>query len=286
MRSWGQGERTALLVHGLAADSGTWEDVAARIARLGYRVLAPDLRGHGRSPRGYYSPRALADDLRHTLPTGADLALGHSLGAALLGLAAESLAARRLVFAEPYWNIGAVTDLPDVPSASRLMGASAEQLTAQHPDWPEGAAAEAAARERWDPRVMVDLHAFDMPRTPRSAPAPSLVLRAGLPSVAPELDETQLKRRGFEVVTLPGAGHLLHHDQPEEFMAALRPWLTGETAADRTDRTDRGRTDGSPRPVGPAGPARPTGRTGFAGRTELVEHPGSEAPECRPRTRP
>lgn len=256
MRTWGEGGRTALLVHGLAADSGTWEDIAPRIARFGYRVLAPDLRGHGRSPRGYYSPQALADDLRHTLPTGADLALGHSLGAALLSLAAESLAPRRLVFAEPYWNIDAVSDLPDVLSASRLMGASAAQLTAQHPGWPEGAAtAEAAARQRWDPRVMVDLHAFDMPRTPRTAPAPSLVLRAGLPSVAPELDEPQLKRRGFEVVTLSRAGHLLHYDQPEEFLAALRPWLIGEAAAERAGRARTGEGTG---PVEPAEPACPT----------------------------
>jgi pimeloyl-ACP methyl ester carboxylesterase len=272
LRTWGEGERTVLLVHGLASDSGTWEGVAPRIAQHGYRVLAPDLRGHGRSPRGYYSPRALADDLRHALPAGADLALGHSFGAALLSLAAESLAPGRLVFAEPYWNIGAVSDLPDVTSVNRLMGTTAAQLAAQHPGWPERMViAEAAARDRWDPRAMVDLHAFDMPRTPRTALVPSLVLRAGIPGVAPELDESELKRRGFEVRTLPGAGHLLHHDQPDDFMAALRPWLNCEEAAGPTELV---------------GPTEPVGPTERGERVANVVRTGSEALECRPRTRP
>ncbi|NSC25495.1 alpha/beta hydrolase [Streptomyces albus subsp. chlorinus] len=244
LRSWGEesggggAERTVLLVHGLASDSGTWEAVAPRIARLGYRVLAPDLRGHGRSPRGYYSPRALADDLCQTLPVGAALALGHSVGAAVLSLAAGALAPRRLGYAEPYWDIDAVSELPDASSANRLMAVTPERIAAQHPTWPERiVAAEAAARARWDPRTMVDLHAHDMPRIPGRTPAPSLVLRAGIPGVAPELDERELARRGFEVVTLPGAGHLLHHDEPEGFMAVLGAWLgsgghTGGTGED------------------------------------------------------
>ncbi|WP_326693133.1 MULTISPECIES: alpha/beta hydrolase [unclassified Streptomyces] len=92
--------------------------------------------------------------------------------------------------------------------------------------------------------------------------------------MAPELDEPDLKRRGFAVVTLPGAGHLLHHDQPEGFMAVLRAWLNGEEPVEPLQ------------PVEPAGPTEyvePTERVEPAG---LVAHTGSEAPECRPRTRP
>lgn len=53
-----------LLVHGFPLDSGMWE---AQLAGLGdrARVIAPDLRGHGRSeaPAGGYSMERHADDL-------------------------------------------------------------------------------------------------------------------------------------------------------------------------------------------------------------------------------
>ncbi|WP_016908217.1 alpha/beta fold hydrolase [Streptomyces xiaopingdaonensis] len=226
VRTWGEGERTVLLVHGLAADSGTWHDIACELAEWGHRVVAPDLRGHGRSPRGYYSPEALASDLVDTLPKGAHLAVGHSFGAAALTLAAQELAPGRLVYAEPYWNIAAVGELPEAETANRLMGTERDQIAAQHPEWPsEAVAAEAEARSRWDPRTMVDLHAFDMPCTPGAAEVPSLVLRAELPSAAPALDEPLLRRRGFDVATVQGAGHVLHRDRPKAFLAALRPLL-------------------------------------------------------------
>ncbi|MFJ6722840.1 alpha/beta fold hydrolase [Streptomyces sp. NPDC091259] len=68
----------------------TWGDGGPALAELGYRVIAVDLRGHGVSGRGEYSPRAFADDLIETLPTGADLALGHSLGGLALSPAGGS----------------------------------------------------------------------------------------------------------------------------------------------------------------------------------------------------
>lgn len=54
-REWGTGDRTALLVHGIMSDSRTWRRVGPALAERGYRVLAVDLRGHGRSPRGEYT---------------------------------------------------------------------------------------------------------------------------------------------------------------------------------------------------------------------------------------
>ena len=101
-REWGAGDRTALLVHGIMSDSRTWRRVGPALADRGYRVIAVDLRGHGLSPRGAYSPRLFADDLVDTLPRQADLALGHSLGGNLvLRAAARSAPVRRLVVYEP-----------------------------------------------------------------------------------------------------------------------------------------------------------------------------------------
>lgn len=91
----------------------------------GYRVVAVDLRGHGLSGRaGSYTAQDHADDLAETLPRGAELALGHSLGGLTLSLAAERLAPRRAVYAEPAWYLGVrekgtASTPPISPSSSR-----------------------------------------------------------------------------------------------------------------------------------------------------------------------
>jgi pimeloyl-ACP methyl ester carboxylesterase len=79
----GEGQ-TLLLIHGIAGDSRTWHEPMKRLARR-YRVLAPDLPGHGVSakPRGDYSLGAHACFLRDLLGAlGIDRAtlVGHSLG--------------------------------------------------------------------------------------------------------------------------------------------------------------------------------------------------------------
>ncbi len=61
----GGGGTPILLVHGLASNCRTWEAVGERLHRLGHRVAAVDLRGHGRSdkPDGGYDFATMGDDL-------------------------------------------------------------------------------------------------------------------------------------------------------------------------------------------------------------------------------
>ena len=63
-RLWGSGPLT-VLVHGITSNSATWERVMPLLAER-YRVLAPDLLGHGQSakPRGDYSLGAYAVSIR------------------------------------------------------------------------------------------------------------------------------------------------------------------------------------------------------------------------------
>ncbi len=82
-RSAGEGQ-TVVLLHGIAGDSRTWIEVMRRLASR-YRLLAPDLPGHGASakPRGDYSLGAHACSVRDLLKAlGIDRAtlVGHSLG--------------------------------------------------------------------------------------------------------------------------------------------------------------------------------------------------------------
>lgn len=82
-RDAGHGE-VLLLVHGMAGSAATWRAVLPQLAKK-YRVVAPDLLGHGESakPRGDYSLGAFAVWLRDFLDelgiTRATV-VGHSLG--------------------------------------------------------------------------------------------------------------------------------------------------------------------------------------------------------------
>src|SRR6202049_231577 len=82
-REAGAGE-ALLLIHGMAGSSATWRAVLPQLSKR-YRVVAPDLVGHGESakPRGDYSLGAFAVWLRDLLDelgiTRATI-VGHSLG--------------------------------------------------------------------------------------------------------------------------------------------------------------------------------------------------------------
>ncbi len=87
-REFGEG-RPLILIHGYLSTAMAMVDtgIAGRIAGRGYRVILPDLRGHGASARPHdaaaYPPDALADDglalIEHLGLTGYDLG-GYSLG--------------------------------------------------------------------------------------------------------------------------------------------------------------------------------------------------------------
>jgi pimeloyl-ACP methyl ester carboxylesterase len=82
-RDVGSGE-TLLLIHGMAGSSDTWRAVIPQLAKK-YRVVAPDLLGHGQSdkPRGDYSLGAFAvwlRDLLDELGVTRATVVGQSLG--------------------------------------------------------------------------------------------------------------------------------------------------------------------------------------------------------------
>ena len=78
------GTGALLLIHGMAGSSATWREIFPQLSKK-YRVLAPDLLGHGQSaePRGDYSLGAFAvwlRDLLDELGITRATVVGHSLG--------------------------------------------------------------------------------------------------------------------------------------------------------------------------------------------------------------
>lgn len=64
VKDWGSG-RPVILIHGWPLSADSWDDQALAIAQAGYRAIAYDRRGFGRSsqPWSGYDYDTLADDL-------------------------------------------------------------------------------------------------------------------------------------------------------------------------------------------------------------------------------
>lgn len=84
VKDWGSGQ-PVILIHGWPLSSDTWDDQAMALAQAGYRAIAYDRRGFGRSsqPWSGYDYDTLADDLAAVIEqTGAKDAVivGFSMG--------------------------------------------------------------------------------------------------------------------------------------------------------------------------------------------------------------
>jgi pimeloyl-ACP methyl ester carboxylesterase len=145
-----------LVVHGILDHGAAWGVVAQQLAARGYRVMAPDLRGHGRS--AHASPAAsynFLDLLADLDAIGSKLAapftlVGHSLGAAIAAAytAVRPDRVRSLILVEP----------PLPPSEDRRpinglrVHLDALSDCTPHPVFPNDTAASEAIR-RAHPRI-------------------------------------------------------------------------------------------------------------------------------------
>lgn len=94
--------KVAVLVHGWACSAFSWRHVARRLMTEGYRVLIPDLKGHGFSDKPpmaeEYSGASMTEHLLEVLDAcgveRAALLAGHSMGGAICAAAAVEQPAR------------------------------------------------------------------------------------------------------------------------------------------------------------------------------------------------
>ncbi|WP_053646669.1 MULTISPECIES: alpha/beta fold hydrolase [unclassified Streptomyces] len=229
--TWGSGDRTVLLVHGIMADHRTWRRVGPALADRGYRVVAVDLRGHGASGRGAgpeeYRPEDYADDLVETVPDGIELAVGHSLGALVLAGAVERLDPARAVYSDPAWQLrsGPTGYRPELFVRGKEL--TREMIQGLNPSWSEeDVDDELAAVRVWDERTAYGLApSVGTDLWPVRPVVPSLVTLADPSLLVPPGSARMLAERGFEVRTVAKTGHTVHRDDFDGFMSALDGWI-------------------------------------------------------------
>ncbi|CAM5315095.1 alpha/beta hydrolase [Streptomyces spiroverticillatus] len=225
--TWGEGDRIALLIHGIMADHRAWRTVGPALADEGYRVIAVDLRGHGLSDRAdSYTPEEFADDLVETLPGGAELAIGHSLGGLTLSLAVDRLRPQRAVYSDPAWHL----ELPEGMGPEvfvQFKSATREVVAGMNPRWAdEDVDVELATLALWDEASALGLAALKgRDLLPAKPVVPSLVQLADPSMIINEERAALLRERGFEVRTVTGAGHTIQRDDFDGFMASLDGWI-------------------------------------------------------------
>jgi pimeloyl-ACP methyl ester carboxylesterase len=228
----GAGPRTAVLVHGIMSDHRAWHRVGQELVDQGFRIIAVDLAGHGRSPRSRrYSPAAWADDVVETLQPlltrRPDLIMGHSLGALVASLVADRLAPRAAVYVDPAFAFprgvrGVVMKLV-FAIAPRPRRAA---LVRWNPKWSAADIdIELATLHDWDKRTILGLASTRGLVPPARLVAPSLVELAERSLLISDAVAARLRGLGMTVERIAGTGHMVFRDEHARFMAVVEGWL-------------------------------------------------------------
>jgi pimeloyl-ACP methyl ester carboxylesterase len=267
---WGRADAPPLLLlHGGRDHCRSWDWVAHEM-RSEWRVIAPDLRGHGDSawsPDGDYTLPAYVYDLAqliHQLQLSPVTIVAHSLGGNIalryaglypgnvrklvaiegLGLSPRLLEARDAVPFQERWRqwieqkravsgrlprryAGVDEALARMRAENaHLSEAQARHLTihgaVQNEDGTFSWKFDNYARV-WSP---LDLPQEEIERLWASISCPTLLCYGAASGASnPQIDGRARHFRDTRVVVIPEAGHWLHHDQFDRFMAELRGFL-------------------------------------------------------------
>ena len=252
--------RPLLFLHGLMADSGFFE--RQRVLTDSFRIVAVDLRGHGRSPAGERAPtiRRLAEDiseLARSLELAGAIGIGWSLGAAVLWRVLNGPASQRFagavvvdmtprVLNEGDWDLGLSREICEARSQAicndfQAFAAAAGQAIFASPGPAADRAAEvfaandpAAIGALWESLVAEDFR----PVLP-SVRQPTLVVHGARSHLygADTAGHLVAVLPRARAVTFDRSGHAPHLEQPELFNATIREFAASLPPVRQTEAT-------------------------------------------------
>ncbi len=252
-----------VLLHGWGCSAFFWRHLIPPLAADGWRVVAPDLRGHGLSDRPLdpvaYARPAMAAHVRATLDAlgiAAAPIVAHSMGGAIAVTLARSAPERvpRLVLfgAVGFGIVNRAEWAALLPPA--LTGALVPRriprwtiaAAMKHTRGDAGVPVDADIDEYWAPTQFPDfvramhllLHHFDWAPWAAADLAPlvqPVLLAVGTHDavVRPQAVVPVLARalRGGELHVADGGGHVLPEERPDWTLDRLRPFLAAQRAA-------------------------------------------------------
>ena len=224
------GDPVLLLLHGLGATGEVWHDLLER--NWPGETLAPDLPGHGRSPRlAGYTFASMAAEVVGVVPPGRQVvALGHSLGGVLALMLADGsygldVAAACGVGIKLNWSEAELAKAAEVAARPERVFATREEAVDRWlkisglvglvpPDSPRADAGVAEGPDGW--RVAVDPKAFGVgaPDVPALLTAAKGVTILAAGEQDPMCPPDQLHAVDQDGVVLPETGHNVHVENP------------------------------------------------------------------------
>ncbi len=245
-----------LLLHGFTDSGLCWAD-AVRRWRHDYRIVAPDARGHGESPRfdpatsGSNRSEAMVADVVFLLETltrksgELPLLVGHSMGA---GVAASVVASRpdlvcAAVLEDPTWFTKRPEDgRPREPDNTQQrvqkfrddLDGTVASCRVELPLWPEIEFGPwGLAKAQLDPSLtQPDQIVAQTPWIDDAAAIarPTLLITGGRDDevIVGPLSRQRLAELGnhhIEVAVVPGAGHTVRRDCTEAYHQIADPWI-------------------------------------------------------------
>lgn len=226
-REWGQGGRVAVLLHGMMGSADSWHRVGPVLAARGYRVIALDLPGHGRSPAdlALTVDRAAAhvvDTVRSLADDPPALAVGHSYGGLVLAAALPRLAPLRAVV------VDSPTEARGGHDFEYVKAQYAEEARQRTYDWLRStrsfyseadALVEAEAARLFDPDTAAAVSSSAGGSWP--LPEGAMMIRPARSPYVPDDATPALERAGVIVRTIEGAAHTVWYSHFDEFIDTL-----------------------------------------------------------------
>jgi pimeloyl-ACP methyl ester carboxylesterase len=231
-RVWGDGDRVALLLHGMMGSGESWWRVTPAIAARGYRVIALDLPGHGMSggDPNLTLESAAASVVETAAALGASapaIAMGHSYGGSVLAAAVAALSPARAIYVDAPTSSRGGWDRDETHAeygASRA-GRTFDALRRDRPNYSEeDCRVEARAAVQFDVATAAGLAAGPGGDWTPSTPPASLMVRPSPSDYISDEDAARLRARGVDVRDIPGASHSVWYGHFDEFMSAIDDW--------------------------------------------------------------